>query len=173
MIGVFAVQLVLAVLAGPGFGEEIGWRGFLLPELCKRHPPLVASLWVGAAWLAWHIPAYLLSDQEAADPFLPFAFIIFPFSIVFTWAYFRSNQSILLVAILHGAIDAAWYTLEALLPALILAPGFQPAFDWTLAVFWSVLAGLILLKTRGQLGKEPSAVPVAAIAAVSIESLKE
>lgn len=38
------LSLVVAVLI---VGEEIGWRGFLLPYLLQRYPPLISSLIVG------------------------------------------------------------------------------------------------------------------------------
>ncbi|MGH8246496.1 MAG: CPBP family intramembrane glutamic endopeptidase [Gammaproteobacteria bacterium] len=156
-IGAFAAYLLLTVLVGAGFGEEIGWRGFLQPQLSQSRSPLAGSLLLGITWFAWHVPAYLLDPgNESSDPILPFLAIIFPFSIVHAWAYFRSKGSILLPAVLHGAIDASWYTLEDVLPQVTGTPGFQPAFDWTIAVFWYVIATVILLKWGLNLGRQES-----------------
>lgn len=153
-LGVFAGQLLLGVFLGGGLGEELGWRGFLLPRLCERHSPLVASLLVAIAWFAWHIPAYVLTDKGESDPVLPFAVIVVPFSIVLTWSLFRSKESLLLPVLLHGAINASFYTMEGLLPGVPGAAGFQPAFDWIVAGIWCLLAGIILVKWGPGLGRE-------------------
>ncbi len=159
-LGVFAGQLALAVFLGGGLGEELGWRGFLLPRLCERHSPLVASLLVAIAWFAWHIPAYLLADKGESDPILPFAVIVFPFSIVLAWAYFRSKESLLLPVLLHGAINASFYAMEDLLPGITEASGFQPGFDWIVAGIWCLLAGIVLVKWGPDLGRELSPDPL-------------
>src|SRR3954453_22365974 len=46
----------LANLVFFGFGEEIGWRGFLQPHLERRHPPVLAANLVAIVWAAWHLP---------------------------------------------------------------------------------------------------------------------
>jgi uncharacterized protein len=40
--------------------EEIGWRGFALPHLQKRHNALYATLIVGMLWGLWHLPLIFL-----------------------------------------------------------------------------------------------------------------
>lgn len=40
----------------PCLGEELGWRGYLLPNLCKKYSPLVATLISGVIWGVWHAP---------------------------------------------------------------------------------------------------------------------
>jgi membrane protease YdiL (CAAX protease family) len=40
-------------------GEEIGWRGFLVPELTKSIGFGRASLFSGLIWAAWHLPGIL------------------------------------------------------------------------------------------------------------------
>lgn len=42
-----------------GLGEEGGWRGFLFPELTKRFPARIATLYVTFIWAPWHLPVFL------------------------------------------------------------------------------------------------------------------
>ena len=38
------------------FGEEFGWRGYLLPRLARQFSPRKAILIHGVIWWAWHLP---------------------------------------------------------------------------------------------------------------------
>jgi uncharacterized protein len=147
-LGVFALNLLAASFFA-GLGEEIGWRGFLQPLLTRRHGLLWASLLTAAAWLAWHVPAYVLFGKGADDPFLPFAVIVLPFSALLAWVYYRPGESLLFPVLLHGAINASFYSLAALFPQVVDGEGFQPGFDWTLALLWTGAAALICFFRRG------------------------
>ena len=46
-------------------GEEIGWRGFLIPELAKQMSFTRLSLLSGIIWTAWHTPLLLFADYNA------------------------------------------------------------------------------------------------------------
>ena len=54
-------QMITAVILGPVmncitcFGEEWGWRGYLLPKLLKAMPVIPAILVSGVIWGIWHI----------------------------------------------------------------------------------------------------------------------
>jgi membrane protease YdiL (CAAX protease family) len=39
-------------------GEEIGWRGFLVPYFIRKHSYTVTSVAVGMIWAAWHLPLF-------------------------------------------------------------------------------------------------------------------
>src|SRR5262245_22537653 len=39
-------------------GEELGWRGFLLPRLRKHYGPVTAAWVMGSLWSLWHLPAW-------------------------------------------------------------------------------------------------------------------
>jgi membrane protease YdiL (CAAX protease family) len=45
-------------------GEEIGWRGLLLPQLAKQMSFTKASLVSGLIWAAWHCPLLLFADYN-------------------------------------------------------------------------------------------------------------
>jgi membrane protease YdiL (CAAX protease family) len=47
------VQFLIPIAA---VGEEFGWRGYALPRLQRRMPPLAAALLIGIIWAAWHLP---------------------------------------------------------------------------------------------------------------------
>jgi membrane protease YdiL (CAAX protease family) len=46
-------------------GEEIGWRGFLVPELAKQMSFTKLCFVSGIVWAAWHVPLLLFADYNA------------------------------------------------------------------------------------------------------------
>ena len=46
-------------------GEEIGWRGLLVPELAKMTSFTKTALISGIVWAAWHMPAIFLADYNS------------------------------------------------------------------------------------------------------------
>ncbi|HEX6268721.1 MAG TPA: CPBP family intramembrane glutamic endopeptidase, partial [Anaerolineales bacterium] len=60
---IFGPSANLLILIVPWFfyeaianGEEMGWRGYILPRLQAKHNALVSSLIVGLLWGVWHFP---------------------------------------------------------------------------------------------------------------------
>lgn len=82
------------------FGEEIGWRGFLLPTLQKRFSPFASSLMIGTVWGAWHI-----NFSYGILGFLLFTITTMDLSIIFTWIYNQTSGSVLAMGILHLALN--------------------------------------------------------------------
>ena len=56
-LGSFGVLFLVRMFLGGGLGEELGWRGMMLPELARRHEVLTATLLIGVAHGLWHFPA--------------------------------------------------------------------------------------------------------------------
>lgn len=50
------------------FGEEIGWRGFLLPKMTEIWNVKTAVVLSGAIWAAWHFPLMLAGLYQAGTP---------------------------------------------------------------------------------------------------------
>jgi membrane protease YdiL (CAAX protease family) len=50
--------LFLPLILVSSFGEEVGWRGFLLPRLFARSGPIQSSLQLGWMWWAFHVPLF-------------------------------------------------------------------------------------------------------------------
>lgn len=143
---VFFYQLLIAVFLGGGLGEELGWRGFLFPELHKKYAVFISGVLTGVAWFAWHIPAYLFFNKGAEDPILPFLIICISISVIFSKLYFYTNRSLIIPIVLHASLNAAFYSIEELMPEILNSPGFQPDFDWTAACIWTVIAVIFQIK---------------------------
>jgi uncharacterized protein len=47
---------MLFVVLIPAFGEEIGWRGYMLPHMTHVMSPRKAVIWHGVIWYLWHLP---------------------------------------------------------------------------------------------------------------------
>jgi membrane protease YdiL (CAAX protease family) len=82
------------------FGEEYGWRGYLLPELEKEIGPTRSSVIVGIIWALWHGPlVYGLASHlgTAQSPLLLTVVqmsVVFLFSFPFAYAYILSGSII-------------------------------------------------------------------------------
>lgn len=90
------------------FGEEFGWRGYLLWELA----PLgfwKASLVIGTVWGIWHAPLIVAGHNYPSFPFIgvvAFTITCIAMAPLFTYLVIRS-RSLLPAAIFHGVFNAA------------------------------------------------------------------
>lgn len=115
--------LVFNVLCGmflnPGaLLEEMGWRGFALPNLLRVTSPLKASVIVGLFWFFWHalVPlSPLLIDWQTATAreFLQLFAVYNAFSIVtnipgaifITYFFNRTGGSVIATIMIHGCMN--------------------------------------------------------------------
>lgn len=77
-------------------GEEIGWRGFLVPQLAKVTTFTYVSLISGVIWALWHLPLILFADYNAGAPawysFLCFAVMVVASGFVYAWLRLKSGS---------------------------------------------------------------------------------
>ena len=103
----------LANLVFYGFGEEVGWRGYLQPTLEQRRPVLRAAAILSMVWALWHLPLFGITAgyrQLPAVGFIGFYFSLLVAALVFAWLWHRSGYSLLVVAVFHAVFDIATTT---------------------------------------------------------------
>src|SRR5947209_5585343 len=87
-------------------GEEIGWRGFLVPELNKVVGFGRVGLISGLMWAAYHFPVLLFGDYNKGAPawysLVCFTLMVVADSYILAWLTLRSN-SLWPAAIFHGS----------------------------------------------------------------------
>jgi membrane protease YdiL (CAAX protease family) len=95
-----------------GFGEELGWRGFLVPELAKITNFTNVALISGAIWAVWHWPLILFAADVTDFDKAPAWFTLPTFSItivaagtVMAW-FTLKTRSIWPAVIMHGSQNA-------------------------------------------------------------------
>ena len=120
-----ALQLVFVTL-----GEELGWRGWLLPMLATRTTRLRATVAVGAIWGIWHAPI-LLSGLVAATMLMLGTLGL---SVIFTTLWVRAGHRLFTVMLAHASVNAPLFFMEQLLAAR--GPG-----DGRLILAWRLLQG--------------------------------
>ncbi|WP_202128811.1 CPBP family intramembrane glutamic endopeptidase [Paenibacillus dendrobii] len=81
------------------WGEEYGWRGYLLPELTKHYGKLKATFFVGIVWALYHMPAVFLLAKATgmSHPLLLCAIqacVVFAVSFPFSYCYYLSGSLI-------------------------------------------------------------------------------
>lgn len=124
-----------------GLGEEIGWRGWLLPTLTERHGMARATLITGVIWYFWHFPILLGGIGVA----FWFAVAVAGFSTLLSLLWLRSGGSIVPAAITHGSVNAPFFFFDAALPATDDQLAWQ-AMGGVIAVM--AAAALLLRRTR-------------------------
>jgi membrane protease YdiL (CAAX protease family) len=68
------VRLLLYVILGmipasvAALGEEIGWRGLLVPEMARITTYTKTALVSGIVWAVWHYPAIIFADYKSDAP---------------------------------------------------------------------------------------------------------
>ena len=86
-------------------GEELGWRGFLVPTLAKTMSFQRTAVVSGAIWAAWHVPLIIGADYNNGAPawysVLCFVAMVVAIAFPFAWLRLRSG-SVWPAAILHA-----------------------------------------------------------------------
>ncbi len=108
--GIFTYMLLRG-----GLGEEIGLRGFALKELQKHHSPLKASLIIGVLWAVWHLPSWW--HRDLLSILIPFLAVM-ALSIIFTYIFKGSGESLLIVILLHASLNSFDDVYELIFPKL-------------------------------------------------------
>jgi membrane protease YdiL (CAAX protease family) len=101
------------VLLVNGFGEEIGWRGFLAEGLLPRFGRLGTSLIVAAVWAGWHLPLFCVVGNFRAlglGGSVGWVIGLTAGSVFLTWMYTGARHSILIVALWHTAFNLSTAT---------------------------------------------------------------
>jgi uncharacterized protein len=87
-------------------GEEIGWRGFLVPEMSKTMSFTSTALISGIVWSLWHYPILIWGDYNAGTAtwyaLTCFTVMVVALSFVFAWMRLKSG-SLWTAAMLHAS----------------------------------------------------------------------
>jgi len=77
-------------------GEEIGWRGFLAPQLAARFGFKTGALLTGIVWTVWHLPLVFFADYNSASPswfgVTCFTALMLGMSVIMAWLRLRSGS---------------------------------------------------------------------------------
>ena len=111
------ITVIVTIVIGlfSAWGEEYGWRGYLLPKLTNKYGKTIATIIVGIVWGLYHIPAIFLLAKATGigNPLLLcviLAFSAFTYSFPSSYCYYSSN-SLLPVLFLHSV----WNTVNPLM----------------------------------------------------------
>jgi uncharacterized protein len=158
-----AIRLIVFVLATgtlgmipstlSALGEEIGWRGFLVPELAKTASFARTALISGGIWTAWHVPILVFADYNSGTPtwygLSCFAVMVIGISFVFAWMRLKSG-SLWTGVFLHASHNLF---IQGIFTPLTIDTGKTKwvidEFGFALAIA-AVVVALIVWQLRGQ-----------------------
>ena len=139
-----------------GLAEEPGWRDFALVRHQRQHGPLLGTLILSVLWAGWHAPLFLTEWGAGIGGATPRTILLFlvlcvTLSVVITWVFNRTGESLPLAIVIHASNNT--------FVSLLLLAAFttlDPARDvLTGAVIgYGVLALVLVGATRGRLGYE-------------------
>lgn len=152
LISMYLVGLVFQMLT-TGLAEEPGWRDFALPYMQPRFGPLRGTLILGVLWGAWHLPLFLTDwagpsvDWTSVVEFVVTAVMV---SVIMTWVFNRTGQSLPVAMILHSGINN--YMSIAYVSIFPAAASGHGAVVHIVLIAATTVAAVLVAATRGRLG---------------------
>jgi uncharacterized protein len=109
VIGLYVIlsaTIGMASSLSSALGEEIGWRGFLVPQLAKITSFTKTALISGIIWSIWHYPLLLFADYNSGTPWWYslscFTAMVIAISFPLAWLRLKSG-SLWTGAFLHAS----------------------------------------------------------------------
>ena len=100
------------------FGEEIGWRGYVLPKFLSKYSVLKAALLLGVIWATWHLPMYYIGYQGFGKYMIPSLLIpgylnLIVQSVIMAYLVVRNRGSLKIAVLYHYTITGSALLLGA------------------------------------------------------------
>mgnify|MGYP001095085293 CR=1 FL=1 len=112
----FANTITLTILTG--LGEEIGWRGFLLPKFQSRFTVIKAAIILALINSMWHLRTDFLSllmqgeygafMSEYLPDMMLRIMISIPVVIIIIYLFNNTGGSLFIMILFHGSANASW-----------------------------------------------------------------
>lgn len=139
------VNFILILLIGGPLGEELGWRGYLLPRLQARFNAFWSSLILGIIWASWHLPLFWIPGTVQHQlPIVLFYLNTIALSILFTWLWQHTQGSVVIAIVFHTGING-WSWVIPILPKV--ANSLRPYLIGT-ALLWLMAVIVVMLDNR-------------------------
>jgi membrane protease YdiL (CAAX protease family) len=145
------ILLVAILLSTPvQAGEEIGWRGYALPRLAAQLGLARASLVLGLIWACWHLPFFFIPGVDKSGQSFPVYLVqVTALSVAVAWLYWRTNQSLLLVMLMHSAVNQTIGIVPSTVPNASHPFAFSASLvGWLTVGLLSVGAACFLVQMR-------------------------
>lgn len=148
-ITLFLSSFIITLI--PAFGEEFGWRGYLLPRLLLKHSIKKALMIQALIWWGWHLPvlvfaginAPIIKDNILFSTIIVLAISIIPsmmHAIVFSY-FWSTSSSLAVVTIYHAAFDEIRDTIEN-------SVGFGPLVELWQMLLLTMIGAILLWKGK-------------------------
>jgi hypothetical protein len=136
-----------------GFGEEYGWRGYLLPRLMPLGE-VPASLLLGIVWGVWHLPVVLAGVLIGGYPLWMVApihvAVVALASFPYTWLAQATGFSPAVAAVFHGSTNWAQQRLLTFLVFGNLLAGIAAiGAGWLIVILVVYASGGLLRRLAG------------------------
>ena len=138
-----------------GFGEEFGWRGYLLPKLIPLGK-LKAYTIVGVIWGLWHAPLIVVGFNYPGYPLLGIVgMVVMTTAIgIYINELTLRNRSSILAGWIHGAFNGQVYGIWRILFPNVnpLIGGFTGVIGvtvWLILGLWKVHRGRVVTTLSG------------------------
>jgi hypothetical protein len=132
-----------------GFGEEFGWRGYLLPKLMPLGKTR-AYLLVGVIWGLWHVPVILIGFNYPGYPVLG---VVWMAGMTTALSFYINelalrHQSSILAGWMHGVFNSQGYGIWRILfadvnPLLGGMTGLVGIAVWFIIGLWEMNRGSV------------------------------
>jgi membrane protease YdiL (CAAX protease family) len=162
-VAVMYIPMLVLQFVTTALAEEPGWRDFALPRLQDRFGATLGTVVLGLLWGCWHLPLFFTEwggypDATWLQPVVFIAACV-PLSLVMTWVFNKTGQSLPIVMVLHASINA---TYSLVWPEVF--PTLNSSKDTINAqlIAGTVVALVLIIATRGRLGlrrHDPEALP--------------
>jgi len=144
LLSALTIGLVQSIFLAAG--EEIGWRGLLVPQLARLNSFSRTALISGIIWGIWHIPLIISGDYSSGAPVwytvACFGVLVVGMSFAFAWLRLASG-SIWPVVLLHAVHNKF---IQGILDVITVDTGntlfFTTEFGLGLAIM-GVIVGLV------------------------------